>query len=335
MKVIRLKFVDFWPNFDSENNIFLQIISAKFLVLKSDDPEYIIYADYGNENINYNCIKIYYTAENLVPNFNLCDYAIGFHFIDFQDRYIRIPLCVMTEPIRGISYSNLRKIKNINNDLVNRKFCNFLYSNFNNADPFRLKFLEALSSYKTVDCGGSINNNIGRIVKDKLLFISEYKFTIAFENSSVEGYTTEKIVEPMLMDSLPIYWGNPKIHIDFNDESFINVSNDSYKLVDKVIERIIDLDKNDDKYIEILKKPWLKDWQYFDYKAPLSHFLENIFSQSLENAGRRAMYGANIVKSAEIMELWKCKELAIAKPKQLKRIYTIIKNNFKSEIKNK
>ena len=33
-----------------------------------------------------------YTGENQVPDFNICDYAIGFHYIDFQDRYIRFPL---------------------------------------------------------------------------------------------------------------------------------------------------------------------------------------------------------------------------------------------------
>lgn len=33
-----------------------------------------------------------YTGENQVPDFNICDYAIGFHYIYFQDRYIRFPL---------------------------------------------------------------------------------------------------------------------------------------------------------------------------------------------------------------------------------------------------
>ena len=41
-------------------------------------------------------------------------------------------------------------------------------------------------------------------------------FTIAFKNDSYPGYTTEKIYEPMYVNSLPIYSGNPLVYRDFN-----------------------------------------------------------------------------------------------------------------------
>jgi glyoxylate carboligase len=53
-------------------------------------------------------------------------------------------------------------------------------------------------------------NNIGYIVDNKRQFQSEYKFSIAFENNAhrpqYPGYTTEKIMEPMTVNSIPIYW---------------------------------------------------------------------------------------------------------------------------------
>ena len=40
--------------------------------------------------------------------------------------------------------------KSVSSDLVNRKFCNFVYSNKKNADPIRDKFFFELSKYKKV-----------------------------------------------------------------------------------------------------------------------------------------------------------------------------------------
>ena len=88
-------------------------------------------------------------------------------------------------------------------------------------------------------------------------FLKKYKFTIAFENESFPGYTTEKIFEPMLVNSIPIYWGNPEIHRDFNTESFISYHdfNNEKELIDYIIE----VDNNDELYLQILEQPYFKD----------------------------------------------------------------------------
>ncbi|RVY51975.1 fucosyltransferase, partial [Helicobacter pylori] len=39
-----------------------------------------------------NAKRVFYTGENEVPNFNLFDYAIGFDELDFNNRYLRMPL---------------------------------------------------------------------------------------------------------------------------------------------------------------------------------------------------------------------------------------------------
>ncbi len=58
----------------------------------------------------------------------------------------------------------------------------------------------------------------------KKQFLSEYKFTIAFENYVYPGYQTEKLYDSMQVDSVPIYCGDPLIGDIFNVKSFINTA---------------------------------------------------------------------------------------------------------------
>ena len=92
MEKIKIKFVDFWPGFDEKNNDFYEILSKKYNIEISDYPEFLFYSVFGDDNLDYDCIKIFYTGENFIPDFNNCDYAIGFHKIEFGQRHLRIPL---------------------------------------------------------------------------------------------------------------------------------------------------------------------------------------------------------------------------------------------------
>jgi hypothetical protein len=106
---------------------------------------------------------------------------------------------------------------------LDRPFCSMVVSNNWNCDPTRLNFYADLSQYKSVASGGRYANNVGGAVKDKLAFVSQYKFNIAFENSSAVGYTTEKLLDALYASTVPIYWGNPKVDMDVNPKSFINI----------------------------------------------------------------------------------------------------------------
>jgi hypothetical protein len=230
-----------------------------------------------------NCIKIFHSHENIEPDFNLCDYAIAFQHLDAGDRYLRRPLFIE---------SGLEKIENKQIDperALNRKFCNYVYSDWKWADPVRETFFRKLSKYKKVDSGGRCLNNIGGIVANKIDFIKDYKFTIAFENSSLSGYTTEKIIEPMIVNSMPIYWGNPDVCLDFNKESFVFVND--YDTLDAAIEEVIRLDKDDEAYLEKLSKSWHTGESYAERQLKLLSFLKNIFERKLSEAKRTTDYG--------------------------------------------
>ncbi|MFD2145597.1 glycosyltransferase family 10 domain-containing protein [Mucilaginibacter antarcticus] len=55
-------------------------------------------------------------------------------------------------------------------------------------------------------------------------FLSDYKFTIAFENDIYPGYQTEKLYDAMKANSIPIYCGDPFVGDIFYTGSFINAA---------------------------------------------------------------------------------------------------------------
>ena len=112
---------------------------------------------------------------------------------------------------------------------------------------------------------------------DKLQFQRRYKFSIAFENSSYPGYTTEKLPDAVAARTLPIYWGNPLVAREFNPGRFLNYSD--YGSDEALVEKIIELDRDDAKYLEYLRQPLFYDNQpnlYYDPQRLLQQF-EKIF----------------------------------------------------------
>lgn len=265
MITIKIDFSDFWDGFNKIDNFFYNLLAEYYNVEISENPDVLIYSIFGVSHLKYNCVKIFFSGENIGPNFNECNYSMCFDFLD-NDNHYRLPLYVLYD-----GYYQLVN-KKVNDELVNRNFCNFLVSNGSN--EVRNNFFKKLNNYKKVDSGGLFLNNIGYKVSNKLDFQSKYKFYIAYENNSYRssrtGYTTEKIMQPMIVNSIPIYWGNELIHKDFNTKSFINFYD--FKDEDEMIEYIIYLDQNDNKYLEMLNNPW-----FIDNKIPDFNKKENIF----------------------------------------------------------
>lgn len=95
-------------------------------------------------------------------------------------------------------------------------------------------------------------------------FVKQYKFTVAFENHKVEGYTIEKLWDAFKEGSIPIYWGNPLIDREVSSEAFINCNaydNDW----NAVIEKVKEIGSDDAYYMDMLQKSPLKDTYYSDY----------------------------------------------------------------------
>jgi alpha(1,3/1,4) fucosyltransferase len=280
---IKLNYTDYFRGFNKYDAYFTRLLKPYYNVEISEEPDFLIYSCYDKNGIlhwrdgsriskaqeykKYKCMRIFYTAENVRPNFQECDYAFTFDYIDNIYHY-RLPYYALYQ--QDIYQPHpLIKPDNLDYEEIfaqKTEFCNFIFSN--DQAKKRIKFFEKLSKYKQVHSGGKVLNNIGYRVKNKIEFISKYKFTIAFENSSYPGYTTEKIHDAMLAYSLPIYWGNPLIYRDFNPKSFLNYHD--FMNEDELIEKIIEIDQNDALYIEYLKQPYFSENQINDFINPFN-----------------------------------------------------------------
>jgi len=277
----------------------------------SDDPDYVIYFasldacppgkhPYDPQNDH---IKIFVSWEPPTPDdLNQYDWLFTWVYDDLlgNPRHLRVPYHYYF----GSQYrlSQPRDWDRVFSQKT--KFCNFIYSR---DVEVRNEFMRRLNRYKRVDSPGRCCRNMvmplahaGKSYKP-IDFLRSYKFTISFENSSIVGYTTEKICESMYADSIPIYWGNPWIGRDFNADSFVHVYDKSalqhprfgmdyqepdYSIspsetlsesMDVVIERIIQLDNDDALYAGMLRQPWRAEYGIPDMQDRLSKRCREIF----------------------------------------------------------
>ena len=285
MSNISIGFCDFWPGFDVSHNVFIDILSKNFdVTINHKNPDFLFCSIFGNKSFKHHCTKILFMGENATPDFNIFDYALGFDWISFEDRYFRLPLYRL--------YMDRSDRTNHDKDFFAAEaaakvgFCNFLYSNNRCAHPLREHFFDLLSMYKKVDSGGKVRNNIGYFVDDKLAWQRNYKFSIAFENSLKLGYSTEKLYDAFRAHTVPIYWGNPIVGREFNSRRFINVHD--YASLGEVIDRVRELDNDPQQFLEVLSEPC------FDGDIPpelpedaaLKNFLTSIVAQGSENSRR-------------------------------------------------
>ena len=273
---LKLFFTDFESDFNKLDNYFVQVLIKDFeVIITPENPDILIYSWEGREFEKYDCIRIYYTPENwLMPKYKECDFSLSFEY--WKDpRNLRMPNYVKY----NVHPSQMDKDKiDIQQLLESRyKFCSMVVSNPNTSE--RNNFFHALSKYKRVDSGGKHLNNIGGRVSNKYDFISNYKFNICFENAQHPGYTSEKLIEAMRCMTMPIYWGNPLIHFEFNNKSFFNY--DDYENESDLIEDIIIHDQDPEKYFQKFVFPWFEDGipnQFFDNQR-VRKFLFDIIQQ--------------------------------------------------------
>jgi alpha(1,3/1,4) fucosyltransferase len=290
-EIVTLDFCDFHPKFCKTYNYFYNLLSQRFRLALCEKPDFVIYSHEGYQHQLHRGVKIFYTVESFRPNFRECDYAFT-HFNLDDPRNLRLPNYVMYGKPESLLKDQLDLEKVL---AAKTRFCSFVVSNPNlKKTRRRLEFFQKLSKYKQVDSAGRVMNNVGFTLEEssakKVEFLRSCKFNIAFENKSLPGYTTEKIFEAMQAFCLPIYWGNPEIHREFNPRSFLNYFD--YPNDEALIAKIIELDQDDAKYMEYLRQPYFQANQpneYFSEERVLQQF-EKIFSTPITPVSRRRFF---------------------------------------------
>ena len=336
-KRIKIGYTDF------VNNIFKRNIESLLLreydIEYSESPDFLFYSVYGTGRDHYrykNCVKIFYSSEGVIPDFNECDYAIGCYPMQMENRYLTVPYIAPTKDILS---------RNITYDMVSqRKFCNFIFSNEDNGDGaiLRKEFCKELMQYKHVDCPGHVLNNMqnaieprsGNWASGKLRFIRDYKFTIAFENVRFPGMVSEKILQPFLANSIPIYWGDTQVTKMYNSKAFINCNDCSS--IKEMVEKVIRIDQDDDAYFSMLSESPISKSYNFEWKEQEMDFLRNIIERGNNefkkdplnwDSGIKAAYELNCIQNLFFYKCYKKKE--VIKDKVKKEINKSVKKFYK------
>ena len=294
MKTIKINYCDFWGSFNKEDNLFSNILKKHFIVEISDKPDFLICSNRFGGGIPFacadtDCVRIQYMGENVSPDFTLFDYVIGFDFLEFGDRYFRLPHAFFFNDGHPWIPESLTR-EGAERILQNKTyFCNFIYHH-QSAHGIRELLFKRLNEYKPVVSPGNLFNNVGSKTgigwKEKFEYLRLSKFTIACDSINYPGFVTEKIIQPFQSHSIPIYFGSSRIADDFNPLSFIECHDE--RDIDSCIQRIIELDNNDEKYLQMLMECPLYGQDYLSKKyTELEQFLVNIFNQEPHAAQRR------------------------------------------------
>lgn len=260
---MNISFLDFWPDFDSRNNFFIHIINqikTNVNITRPELADVIIYSCFGNDHKKYNCKKIFFTGENIRPNFNDCNYSLSFDFSEYDGKNIRIPLWYLyidwfevksyrnPEWLIPLSYLDKQNEFTLKNK---SKFCSSVFSKHN---EFRKKAVNTISEYIDVDCYGKIHkNSLPEGEKNKMDVISSYRFSICFENSIYPGYFTEKILHAKIAGCIPIYYSDKTFEVDFNKNCCINLID--FENFDHLLEEIKRVDSDPQIYNKKINEP--------------------------------------------------------------------------------
>lgn len=295
--VFRILFTDMWDDFNPAYNMFLLMLEEGSKQLKPRPrieghslktlpegvkPNILLFGPFGEtwKADTWSSIpKVHFTGENTPPIVNDKLFLnLGYPHADFVDeRYIRLPLWMLEIDWFGADVEKISNPKPLPLDRCmkvypeeigqKQRFCAFVVTN--PCNPLRNSAFHWLSQYKKVDSAGRLFNNIGDEIFaglgggggeiKKHEFLKKYKFCLAYENSSAQGYTTEKLLHAKVAGCIPIYWGDPKVERDFDTKGFIDAR--KFTTPDELIEAVRKVDSDPGEYLKLFATPALDDYK--------------------------------------------------------------------------
>jgi hypothetical protein len=299
-----IAFCDFWPGFTPDDNPFLTAMAGLVRPApRGESPDILVYSAFGHRHRRLagdQTVKIFYTGENVPPDFTECDYGLSFEYLDYGDRHLRFP-------IYALGYGPCSLLPRPELSLADiehrRQFCAYVASNSIWAAPERRDFVLALNRLRKVTSAGKHLRNhqgVDTVIRTgsgperKRAFLADFRFSIACENSSHPGYTTEKIRDAFMARTIPIYWGDPRVTEEFNPAAFINVH--SFASFADAAKAVVDLDNQPEALLAMLNAPVFVDGRDIiaEHREGLAQFLRRIAKMPIR---RRPRHGrARIVE---------------------------------------
>lgn len=254
-------------NFKHIKNILKETKIKKFKLTDDiDSANVLIESLFDTTKCNYKKwdYKIHFSGES--RNNNYYDYDLILSSNDDDEKNVNIPL-FFSYLFCNNFYNKLFNKKKI--ESIPKHFCCFIVSNGNCFA--RNKIFETINSYKKVHSYGKFKNNMNMNIKfnywdeNYLRILSNYKFIICFENLNKDNYITEKIINAYLANSIPIYWGSNTIFNFFTENSILYLENQNCdEAYQKILDKIIELDNDDNKYLSFVNSNIIKDINKFN-----------------------------------------------------------------------
>ncbi len=278
---LSLSFHNFWRHFVPQTSFFFRALQQSFdVTLAPIGRDLQISSVFGNEQLpvvdGIRPLRVWWTGEEKVPQSQIFDLYFGFRpkIAILGRRWHRFPLW-----ITDIDWWDEKSPRHYSNLLAppvpakRSRFCNFIFS----SEPsIRTEFFFRLNEARPVDSVGRLLNNREWRPPDragKLAVLRDSTFTIAFENQMSPGYVTEKLLEPLLVGSIPIYWGAAEAKDDFNREAFIHA--EDFDDFDSLIKRILRIANSPDEIAALSTAPRLKNAR-FPYEHTPAFFVDRI-----------------------------------------------------------
>jgi GR25 family glycosyltransferase involved in LPS biosynthesis len=314
LKTYTILFTDMWDQFNPEHNMFTLAFSnymKNVNVIGTDNisvkPDIHIFGPFGSQWKQVKGPKIHYTGENtgpiLDPSVKL---NLGYQYSN-NPSYLRLPLWMLS-----IDWFNcdLNKIQNPLPIPVEAcmtscykeersKFCAFIVSNPSN--EIRNEAFNVLNAYKPVDSAGNLFNNVGPILAaglgggggelKKHEFLKGYRFCLAYENQSSDGYTTEKLLHAKAAGCVPIYWGDSLVGRDFDTRGFINLTGSPGDL----LKRVKELEENHELLEKMASVPALSNEKRVEVLETLNEMVKRTLSGNLVVTSATAKFWPSLI----------------------------------------
>ena len=272
---ISVFFNNFWPGFVEKTDImdctfFVQLLrrtyNAPIHVSNTPDNATVlvesIFGNYSYVNDKKWSATILFTGESdyfNMTNVDQFDCVLGFE--DTHDKFVKCPLFViylLTNP------SILKEIENVDRPVPSEippNHASIIVSNGYHGKE-RLEFFNTAKKEMPVFSGGKYENNVGFVVpgsynsSEMVDFYRRGKFAITMENNDKPYYITEKLVNGIRADVIPVYWGTSHVGDFFNPRRFLHLKSDATNgdMAD-LIERMKNM--TDQEYLDIISQPVL------------------------------------------------------------------------------
>ncbi len=259
--------------------LLLEIIPNSIQVYYyNESVDISFFADEDKYSLIENVVNIIINGEKELSHIN-CDIGIVTTLDDIYKYNIYFPFIWTSLWERRDNYKTIK-----NN--TREKFCAYMYKK---KVEYRTELFKFISNYKQVDalgecCNNDFNKKIDRYVYNEnetyndlaVKKYSNYKFVLALENGIYPGYSTEKLINPIIAGSIPVYAGSNEIFKYINKNRVIYIND--FENYDKLLEYIIKVDNDDELYDSIVNQEiFCGDINFENFEENLKNQLKKAF----------------------------------------------------------